>query len=251
MNSYLDKYLIEDTATVLAALQKIDNNHKGFLVIVSGDIFLGTLTDGDIRRALIKGKKVSDDVSGIYTKNSVALDVNCSISEAIDILSGSRVMFLPIVSNDGKIVNILTKKQLETALMLNLQIELDSDFSIFDENMLDHEIVRKPWGFYKTTILNSFYQSKVLSLEPNSSISLQRHKFREEYWLTVYGNGEAQIGDSIVRLNSGSYIFLPKGCKHRLRNTSCESNLVVVEVQLGECFDEDDIERLEDDYNRG
>lgn len=42
---------------------------------------------------------------------------------------------------------------------------------------------------------------------------------------------------------------IPKGATHRLENTARE-DLVIIEVQTGTYFGEDDIERLEDKYGR-
>ena len=64
------------------------------------------------------------------------------------------------------------------------------------------------------------------------------------------GSGEAQIGDSFKHLTAGVFVFIPKNCKHRLSNTSQIDNLTIIEVQLGESFDENDIERIYDEYDR-
>ena len=246
----LRKYVIEPDADTLLALERIDLNQKGFLVVVRNGTFLGTLTDGDIRRAFIHGKTLDVPISDIYTRGSIVLSYNEGFPKAMDLLANRKIGFLPVVDNDGSLVNILTKRQLQVALLHNLQVGLDYDFESLDESALDHEITRKPWGFYKTTVLSDIYQTKVLGLAPCSSLSLQQHRFREEYWLVVFGNGEAQVGDSMIPLTGGSFVFVPKGCKHRLRNTESDATLVVVEMQLGGNFDENDIERLEDEYGR-
>jgi len=246
----LQKYTIESDATVLSALRKIDVNQKGFLIVVRGKILLGTLTDGDIRRAFIRGKTLDVPISEIYTRDSIVLNIFEELPKAIELLSNRKIEFLPVVDSKGNLVNILTKRQVQVALLHNLQVGLGYDFESLDESALDHEITRKPWGFYKTTVLSNFYQTKVLGLAPYSSISLQKHRFREEYWLVVFGNGEAQVGSSKILLTAGSFVFIPKDCRHRLRNTEHEATLIVIEMQLGENFDENDIERLEDEYGR-
>ena len=49
-------YLIEERLSIKDALNLIDKNKKRFLLVVNKkEILLGTLTDGDIRRALLKG----------------------------------------------------------------------------------------------------------------------------------------------------------------------------------------------------
>ena len=51
-------------------------------------------------------------------------------------------------------------------------------------------------------------------------------------------------------LVAGSSVVIPRGCKHRLINTSQTDFLVVSEVQIGDYFGEDDIVRIEDIYGR-
>ena len=43
--------------------------------------------------------------------------------------------------------------------------------------------------------------------------------------------------------------MIPRKSKHRIENISNET-LIFIEIQTGEYFDEDDIVRIEDDYNR-
>jgi mannose-1-phosphate guanylyltransferase/mannose-6-phosphate isomerase len=113
-----------------------------------------------------------------------------------------------------------------------------------------HEVHPKPWGFYKTTLMTPFHQAKILCINPNQSISLQSHNFREEHWVNVKGDGEVILDDTKRPFLPGNYIHIPKGSKHRLINTSNIDNLIISEVQLGESFDENDIIRYEDQYGR-
>ena len=47
----------------------------------------------------------------------------------------------------------------------------------------------------------------------------------------------------------GMYVTIPKGIKHRVENMR-EEDLIFIEVQTGTYFGEDDIVRIQDDYNR-
>ena len=127
---------------------------------------------------------------------------------------------------------------------------MDFDFSALDENTLEHEIFARPWGFYKTTILNDLFQSKVIYVMPGQALSLQSHQRREEYWTVVHGQGCIQIGESVHPVSPGQSFFIPKGCKHRLTNTSKTNTIILTEVQLGDYFGEDDIQRYLDQYGR-
>lgn len=64
-------------------------------------------------------------------------------------------------------------------------------------------------------------------------------------------DGEALVtrDEEEIRVLQGQSIEIPKGCLHRIRNPGSQ-NLTFIEVQTGEYFGEDDIERVEDDFGR-
>ena len=95
-------------------------------------------------------------------------------------------------------------------------------------------------------IINSI---KEMNINPNNKQSLQRHKYRSEYWQVIEGNGKVYLEDSEIELKSGENIFIPQGSLHRLENTNT-CNLKIIEIQIGKVISEDDIERIEDDYGR-
>ena len=110
---------------------------------------------------------------------------------------------------------------------------------------IDH----RPWGFYE--ILSDAPDSKVkrITVYPESRLSLQRHFRRSEHWFIVKGEAIVTRNDENIRLTSGESIDLPVLAWHRIRNIGKE-NVVFIEVQTGDYFGEDDIERSEDDYGR-
>ena len=58
------------------------------------------------------------------------------------------------------------------------------------------------------------------------------------------------VGEDELICAVNTHIFIPRGCKHRMHNTSDDTDLVFVEVQLGNTLSEDDIVRYADDYSR-
>lgn len=244
-------FVLESYNTIINALIKIEHNKKGFLIILDrNNIVVGTLTDGDIRRALIKGYNMNNKVQDIYNDDFTMVNENDDFDKIIDIFKSERIEFLPIVDNNKYLINIITKKNMHVLLMEGLKFDLNFNFLSLDDTKLEHEIYNRPWGHYKTTFLNAQSQSKVLTVKPNGKLSLQEHKRREEHWVVIHGEGQVVLGESIIDVVEGSYIFIPKGCKHRLENTSSEKLLMVAEVQLGDYFGEDDIIRYDDIYGR-
>ena len=246
-----DKLIIERNSTFLQAMKLIEKNKKGFVVVVEdsdhGNFPIGTLTDGDIRRELISGKNVDDKIS--FNVDFKYVEFGESFSSVCRTFREFNLDFLLIIK-DNSLFNFFTKKQFYIMLLDDISYKPDIDYFSFDEKRLDHEIYNRPWGFYKSVLLSSHVQSKIITIFPDSEISLQKHKYREEHWVIMKGVGKIMKNNTEMFVRSGSYVHIPKECKHQIINTSADSNLVLTEVQLGEYFGEDDIVRYSDKYGR-
>lgn len=244
-------FTIVQSSSILDALRIIDRNQSGFILVCSEERkLLGTLTDGDIRRALIKGFSITDSVNGIFIDKYKSLTIFDNIGDAIELFKNKNLKFLPIVDSNGILLNVITKAQLHVVLLQDINADLSYNFDELDESTVDYEIYQRPWGFYKTTILNDYFQSKVISVKPGQQLSLQSHNHREEHWIVAHGRGIVQIEKSKIRIESGSSLFIPMGAKHRLTNIDSKDNLIITEVQIGDYLGEDDIVRYEDNYGR-
>ncbi|MFJ7649031.1 CBS domain-containing protein [Lysinibacillus sp. NPDC097279] len=246
----LKKYTMPFNGTIFHAMEKIEHNKEGFVLIVKENLLIGTLTDGDIRRALLNHVSIKNNVVDIMQKEYEYISLNDSLDVIVSKFKSNKIKYLPILNVKRELINVLTKDQLHIALLEGHQLDLLMDFNQFNHYSLTHEIYNRPWGFYKTVFLNEFAQAKIIHINPLQQISLQYHKKREEHWVVVKGTGKMIIGESERILTAGSYIFIPRGCLHRIKNINESEILVISEVQLGDYFGEDDIIRIEDDYKR-
>jgi mannose-6-phosphate isomerase len=105
----------------------------------------------------------------------------------------------------------------------------------------------RPWGSFDQFTQNYPSTVKIITVNPGESTSLQRHALRQEFWYIISGNGELTIGEEKKEATAGLYINAEIGTEHRLQGGT--EKLVLLEVSIG-TFDEQDIERLEDKYNR-
>ena len=112
-----------------------------------------------------------------------------------------------------------------------------------------HPLVYRPWGSYEGLAKGDRFQVKRIIVEPGEQLSLQLHYHRAEHWIIVQGTAEVQIGDSKELLSENQSTFIPLGTVHRLRNPG-KVPLILIEVQSGSYLGEDDIVRLQDDYQR-
>jgi mannose-1-phosphate guanylyltransferase/mannose-6-phosphate isomerase len=113
----------------------------------------------------------------------------------------------------------------------------------------EHTFEERPWGRFEILRDEEHFKSKVIRVDAGQQISYQSHAKREEHWVMVKGRGEVILNEQVIPMNVGSYVKIPLGAKHRIRNTSTEP-LEFIEVQLGSYFGEDDIVRYQDDYQR-
>ena len=93
------------------------------------------------------------------------------------------------------------------------------------------------------------HKVKRIEVRPGNRLSYQRHQQRAEHWFVLAGTAEVTLDGATVRLTPGDAIDIPRQAAHRIANVG-DDDLVFVEVQHGEYFGEDDIERLDDDYGR-
>jgi len=246
----MDDIIIKYNNRISNALTKLQNSKKRFLICLDElNYVVGVITDGDIRRAFLNGIQINDILENVYSKEFSFLNINSTFDEACELFKLEKIDFLPIVDQNKKLINVITKKQFHIMLLENIKFDLSYDFRKLDNQTLEHEIYNRPWGFYKSTILSSHAQAKMITVFPNSELSLQEHKRREEHWVIIKGKGKVILGESIIDIYPGKYIYIPKGCKHQIINNSDE-NILFSEVQLGEYFGEDDIIRYSDKYGR-
>lgn len=107
----------------------------------------------------------------------------------------------------------------------------------------------RPWGYFGVLGEGPDHKIKKIVIYPGQRLSLQRHRHRSEHWFFVLGDGSVTKGDQTITVQAGSSLDIPQGTWHRVSNPG-ETITVFIEVQTGEYFGEDDIERAEDDYGR-
>ena len=107
----------------------------------------------------------------------------------------------------------------------------------------------RPWGEYEILLDEKNVKVKRIRVKPNKRLSYQYHNKRREQWIVVKGNLTIVLDDEKVFRGPGESIHIPLGAKHRAWNETDE-DIVFIEVQTGTYFGEDDIVRLEDDFDR-
>jgi len=182
----------------------------------------GNVSEGDV---------ILDDVKNTYTYSSNRLVSVIGISDLIivDTQDALLVADKKYSQNIKNIVNQLKKSN---------RSEADN-----------HRKVFRPWGYYDSIDADNGFQVKRILVNPGAKLSLQKHGHRAEHWVVVKGVAKVTCGDKIFLLKENQSTYIPKGTIHRLENQE-EIPLEIIEIQTGDYLGEDDIIRLEDDYQR-
>ena len=123
------KLLISSFDTQRIAVEHLNQNGKGIVLVVDDDQHLvGTITDGDIRRAILVGDTMDMPVQRMLERKSATLypkpitaSQSASKTEILDLMKKWVLRHVPLLDDDGRVVNLVTMDELLPAPKISLQ----------------------------------------------------------------------------------------------------------------------------------
>ena len=105
--------------------------------------------------------------------------------------------------------------------------------------------VKRQWGYYKNIYSGDGFKVKELVINPMSSLSRQRHKYRSETWNLVSGQCTIYLNDKEIVMSKNTPIQINEGDWHKCLNESNDP-AHIIEIWKGptDKLDENDIERI-------
>ncbi|MCC5796267.1 MAG: mannose-1-phosphate guanylyltransferase/mannose-6-phosphate isomerase [Methylophaga sp.] len=168
---------------------------------------------------------------------------NCYIHSENRLVTAIGVEDLIIVeTHDAVMVVPKSRSQDVKTLVERLNEESRSEADV-------HRTCYRPWGHYDSIDAGGRFQVKRITVKPGASLSLQMHYHRAEHWVVVSGTAEVTCNDEVTILSENQSTYIPVGAVHRLSNPG-RLPLELIEVQSGSYLEEDDIIRIQDNYNR-
>ncbi len=192
---------------------------------------LWNATKKDKNNNVIKGDVITNNVKDSFIHSDSKL-VTASNLNKINIIATEDAILVSNINEFNEIKNIVK------ILNKNNRNEL-----------IEHSLTLRPWGSYQNINSTKSYKIKKLTVMPGKKLSLQRHKKRSEHWIVIEGTATVTKGNNTFTLNKNESTFISIKEKHRLENKT-KKPLIIIEVQTGTYFGEDDIERFEDMYGR-
>jgi mannose-1-phosphate guanylyltransferase/mannose-6-phosphate isomerase len=168
---------------------------------------------------------------------------NCNVSTDRALVALEGVDDLVVVATQDA---ILVSRQKDANGLKRLVAKLKS---VAPEVTEDHLKVHRPWGSYQSIDNGDRHQVKRIVVKPGNRLSLQKHHHRSEHWIVVRGTARVTVNELVKVVHENESIYIPIGAVHRLENPG-KILLELIEVQTGSYLGEDDIIRIEDDYQR-
>tara|TARA_B000000475_G_scaffold269351_1_gene263182 strand:+ start:3453 stop:4808 length:1356 start_codon:yes stop_codon:yes gene_type:complete len=103
-------FVISKGSSIRDALKKIDKNKKGIVLVVDNEKLIGVASDGDIRRFLLKNS-INNKIDRVINKKFVSANRNTSREDLLKKLD-QRIKVIPVLSSQGKIIEIVTSENL-------------------------------------------------------------------------------------------------------------------------------------------
>lgn len=185
------------------------------------------------------------DANGNVTRGNVIMreSENCLIISDKRLITCSGLKNIIIIeTEDALLACDLSKSQDVKKIVETLKREDRFEYKF-------HTTVARPWGSYRVIAEGKDYQIKTLTVHPGKRLSMQRHFHRNEHWVVVSGSAEVVRGNQTYYLAENESTYIPKNEFHRLKNPG-KIPLEIIEVRQGSYLQEDDIERIEDDFGR-
>lgn len=103
----LRKFTVSKDTTIEKALETIElNSHRSAVVIDDNSKVIGTVSDGDIRKAILSRRLLSTPVSKIMNLNFIALRPGKS-EDANELFQKYHIFIVPIVDDSNRLLDII------------------------------------------------------------------------------------------------------------------------------------------------
>lgn len=114
-------------------------------------------------------------------------------------------------------------------------------------NTLDHRVMfaEKSWGSFKVIDIDKASMTIKVTLNAGHQMNYHSHQHRDEVWTVIAGEGKTIVDGMEQNVKAGDVITMSAGCRHTV---IAETELKLIEVQLGEAIDVHDKQKFELEY---
>ncbi|MBE0465957.1 MAG: nucleotidyltransferase family protein [Candidatus Desulforudis sp.] len=104
----LEKVKVKHDVSIVRALEQMDQAARQILLVTGdNDRLMGTITDGDVRRALLEGVDLHTPVTGIMNSHPRVLPVDSPRDAARRLMVEQGIRHVPLVDTEGRVVDLV------------------------------------------------------------------------------------------------------------------------------------------------
>jgi len=108
MKNRIDSFLIKESISIKEAMRQMSKVGEKILFIVDRQRRLkGSLSDGDIRRWVLKGGHLSENIRGVYSKDPISVKRNYKMEGVKQLMLNKKIEWIPVIDEDKKIRDVL------------------------------------------------------------------------------------------------------------------------------------------------
>ena len=105
------KFLVDQDCSLISAMQKVDKSGLRSLVVIEKKKLLGTLTDGDIRRSILRTNNLSKTIKKIFNKKpAFVFENNFSIKKTKEIFEKKNCDIIPVINENRVVKDVILSK---------------------------------------------------------------------------------------------------------------------------------------------
>jgi len=239
-----------DSSKSLPEVKEIFDNYSiRHLPVISKNKLVGMLSKTDIMRLSFGDTYGKDEdevdaalfnmltIEDVMTRHPRVISPTDSINDVAEILIKEEFHALP-VSDNGELKGIITTTDIIKYQLSNLKVN----------KIPKKYLEQRPWGDFEQFCQNLPCTVKIINVNAGEELSLQYHEQRIEFWKVIQGEGIIVIGEKEQTVRQGDEFTIPAKTQHQIKTE--DTSLQVLEISFGN-FDEKDIVRLTDKYQRG
>jgi arabinose-5-phosphate isomerase len=99
---------VDEHSTMKEVVDSINEPNLGFTLVTSGDRVVGIITDGDLRRALLRGDEIYECRSAdLMTTDPLTIRDDRTAAEALEVMENKLITALVVLDGDGELVGVI------------------------------------------------------------------------------------------------------------------------------------------------
>lgn len=209
----LNLFTIQEGASIKAALELIETNRHGVVLVINQKYqVIGLATDGDIRRALLQGRGLNDSIDFVYNRNFIWEKEGIPREQLLKKLD-SMIRFIPILNEENKLVSIVTRDDIphleESRVYARSRSPVRISFGGGGSD-LTHYFNSNQGAVINTTI--SLYSHAVIKLRDDYKIYLSSLDLKESIILNSFDDllaykGNFRLIQSVIKVARPDFGF--------------------------------------------